>query len=211
MKLSCAVVMGRLHIIPRLPRFLERYPDVQVSLAFSDGFVDLIEGGIDLALRVGNLTDPSLIARRIGLTRRVVVATPGYIERHGAPLTPADLKDHNCIVYGGLASRSNWLFNGRDGPFSVPIAGRCHVDSTEALRAAILAGIGIGVAPIWHFVDGEIDNGTLTVLLDDYAPETHPIHAVYTTKRFLAPKIRAMIDFLSDEFERDPSFCAVAK
>lgn len=206
LKLACAVVMGRLHIAPRLPRFLDLYPDVGVDLAMNDGFADMVEEGIDLAIRVGELTDAGLIARRIGTTRRVVVATPDYLARKGEPQTPADLAAHDCVVYNRLATGANWPFVAGDAPISVPVSGRVHVNNTEGLRAAVLSGIGIGIGmvPIWHFVDREIETGTVKVLLAGHEPKPHPINAVYPSRRHLAPKVRAMIDFLAAEFELDP-------
>lgn len=211
LRLACAAVLGRLHILPRLPRFLERYPDVAVDLVMSDDFTDLVEQRIDLSIRVGALTDPGLVARRIGTTRRVLVATPAYLERHGEPQTPEGLRQHSCIIYTRLATGMNWPFTGRDGPISVPIQGRIRVSSTEGVRAAILSGLGIGMVPIWHFVDGEIASGRLKLLLPGYEPGPHPIHAVYPTRRFVAPKLRAMLDYLATEFELDPLLSAYAE
>ncbi len=204
LRLAVAEVMGRLHLLPRLPRFLDRHPDLSVDLVLSDGFTDLVEEGIDLALRVGELTDPSLVARRIGLTRRVVVATPGYLARRGVPATPADLRGHDCVLYSRLASGAAWLFDGPQGPLSVPVAGRVRVSTTEAVRAAVLGGLGIGMVPVWHFVGREFEEGRLVRLLQAWEPKPQPIHAVWPTRRFLAPKVRAMIDFLAAEFELDP-------
>ena len=201
LRLAVAEVMGRLHILPRLPRFLDRYPEVSVDLVLSDGFTDLIEEGIDLALRVGELSDQGIVARRIGLTRRIVVATPGYLDRHGVPATPEQLRGHRCIVYARLASGASWRFA---GGLSVPITGRLRVNSTEAVRAAVLQGLGIGMVPAWHFVGDEIESGRLRVLLDAWEPEPQPIHLVYPTRRHVAPKLRAMADYLAAEFELDP-------
>ena len=187
-----------------LPRFLALYPDVAVDLAMNDGFADMVEEGIDLAIRVGELTDDGLIARRIGTTRRVVVATPEYLARKGEPRTPADLAGHDCIVYSRLATGATWPFVTGNAPISVPVSGRVRVNNTEGLRAAVLNGIGIGMVPIWHFVDREIETGAVKVLLAGYEPKPHPINAVYPSRRHLAPKVRAMIDFLAAAFERDP-------
>ncbi len=206
LRLSAATVMGRLHVLPRLPRFLERHPDLGVDLLLGDGFTDLVEAGIDLALRVGVLADPGLVARRIGLSRRIVAATPGYLARHGTPVTPDDLRSHSCIVYAGLATGAAWTFEGPQGTISVPVTGRLRVDSTEAVRAATLGGLGIGMVPVWHFVDGEVEAGRVIPLLREWGAPPLPIHAVYPTRRFLAPKVRAMIDFLAEEFGADRQF-----
>lgn len=211
LRLACAAVLGRLHILPRLPCFLERYPDVAVDLVMGDDFTDLVEQRIDLSIRVGALTDPGLVARRIGTSRRVVVATPDYLERHGEPRTPEDLRDHACILYTRLATGANWPFTGKDGPNSVPVQGRLTVNSTEGVRAAILSGLGIGMVPVWHFVDREIETGRLRVLLPEHEPAPHPIHVVYPPRRFIAPKLRAMLDHLATEFELDPLLSAYSE
>jgi DNA-binding transcriptional LysR family regulator len=204
LRLASAVVFGRLHLIPRLPRFMARYPDIEIDLKMTDGFSDLVEEGIDLSIRVGLITDNNLIARRVGTTRRVVVATPNYLARRGVPRTPLDLQQHDCIVYSRLATGENWTFSGPNGPITTPISGRFHVNNTEGARAAILEGLGIGYVPVWHFTEREVETGRLTVLLKDFEPPAQPISAVYHSRRFLALKVRAMIDFLASEFEIDP-------
>ncbi len=204
LRIATAVVFGRLHIIPRLPRFMARYPDIDIDLVMNDGFADLVEEGIDLSIRVGLITDNNLIARRVGTTRRVVVATPDYFARKGTPSTPADLQHHDCVIYSRLATGENWSFVGPDGPISIPIAGRFHVNNTEGVRGAVLQGLGIGYVPAWHFVDNEIENGKLAVVLKEFEPPSQPISAVYPSRRFLALKVRAMIDFLDSEFAIDP-------
>lgn len=204
LRLAAASVMGRLHVLPRLPQFLERHPDVSVELVLGDGFTDLVEQGIDLALRVGVLEDPGLVARRIGLSRRIVAATPAYLARHGTPQTPDDLRHHACIVYAGLATGAAWPFEGPTGRLSIPVSGRLRVDSTEAVRSATLLGLGIGMVPVWHFVDGELETGRLVPLLQAWEASPLPIHAVYPTRRFVAPKVRAMIEFLAEAFDATP-------
>jgi len=204
LRLGVAEVMGRLHVLPRLPRFLGRHPDLAVDLVLSDGFTDLVEEGIDLAIRVGELQDPGLIARRIGLTRRVVVATPAYLAARGVPGAPDDLRLHDCVLYSRLAAGAVWHLEGPEGPVAVPVRGRVRVSTTEAVRAAVLGGLGIGMVPVWHFVDREIEEGRLVRLLQAWEPKPQPIHLVYPTRRFVAPKVRAMVDFLAAEFELDP-------
>lgn len=204
LRIAASVVFGRLHVIPRLPRFMARYPDIEIDLMMNDGFSDLVEEGIDLSIRVGLIADSSLIARRIGTTRRAVVATPDYLARRGVPRTPEDLQSHDCIVYSRLATGENWTFAGPDGPFTMPINGRFHVNNTEGVRAAILEGLGIGYVPVWHFVDGEIESERLIVLLRDFEPQPQPISAVYSSRRFLPLKVRTAIDFFATEFALEP-------
>jgi DNA-binding transcriptional LysR family regulator len=208
LRIAASVVFGRLHIIPRLPSFMARYPEIEIDLLMNDGFSDLVEEGIDLSIRVGLIADSSLIARRIGITRRTLVATPDYLARKGFPQKPDDLQQHDCIVYSRLATGENWSFTGPDGPVTMPITGRFHVNNTEGVRAAILEGLGIGYVPVWHFADREIETGKLTVLLKEFEPPAQPISAVYPSRRFLALKVRAMIDFLDSEFGIDPKLSA---
>ncbi len=204
LRLSCAVVLGRLHILPRLAELMAQYPDLTLDLRLNDAFADLVEEGIDLAIRVGDVTEPGLVARRIGTTRRVVAATPGYLARAGIPRSPADLAAHDCIVYDRLASGANWSFISPAGPLSVPVRGRLHVNSTEAVREAILCGLGIGYVPTWHFVDGEFASGKLVPLLEAWQPKPQPISGVYPSRRHLAPKVRVALDFFAAAFAADP-------
>jgi DNA-binding transcriptional LysR family regulator len=204
LRLACSGVFGRLHIIPRLKRFRARYPDIEIALYMSDGFTDLVEEGIDLAIRVGETRDGALIARRIGTTRRAVVATPEYLALHGTPMKPEDLSGHRCIVYDRLLTGASWTFVTPTGPFTVPVSGPVHVNNTEAVRAAVLEGLGIGYVPVWHFVDGEIESGRLVTLMRAFEPPPQPISAVYPTRRFLAPKVRVAIDFFAAELDLDP-------
>jgi DNA-binding transcriptional LysR family regulator len=208
LRLACAEVMGRLHLLPRMDAFLAAHPGITLDLVLSDGFTDLVAEGIDLAIRVGELTEPGLVARRIGHTRRVVVAAPGYLARRGIPLTPDDLRRHDCIVYARLATGAAWPFRGPAGAVSVPVAGRLRVSTTEAVRAAVLGGLGIGLVPVWHFADDEFRQGRVVELLEGWQPEPQPIHAVHPSRRFVAPKVRAMIDFLAAEFAAEPLFAA---
>jgi DNA-binding transcriptional LysR family regulator len=204
LRLACSGVFGRLHIVPRLARFRARYPDIDIALMMSDGFSDLVEEGIDLAIRVGAVTDAGLVARRIGLSRRVAVATPAYLKARGRPEHPTDLGMHDCIVYDRLLAGANWSFKTGEGPLSVAVKGPIHVNNTEAVRAAILEGLGIGYVPAWHFVDGEIEGGRVELLFRPFEPDPQPISVVYPSRRFLPPKVRAMIDYLTAEFALDP-------
>jgi DNA-binding transcriptional LysR family regulator len=203
LRLSCAGVFGRLHVVPRLARFRARYPDIEIALMMSDGFSDLVEEGIDLAIRVGKVVDAGLVAKRVGHSRRVAVAASEYLGRRGRPQHPNDLAGHDCIVYDRLLAGANWSFSTPEGPVSIAVKGPIHVNNTEGVRAAVLEGLGIGYVPAWHFIDGEIESGRLVVLLRDFEPPPQPISAVYPSRRFLPAKVRAAIDYLAAEFELD--------
>jgi len=203
LRLATPVVFGRLHVVPRLPAFLARHPEVAVDLIMSDGFADLVEQGIDVAIRVGEVTDPGLIVRRIGMVRRVTVATSAYLRRRHAPACPADLADHDCIVYTRLATGNRWTFEGPKGPVTVDVAGRFRADNSEAVRDGVLGGLGIAVIPAFAFTD-EIATGAVQVLLKEFEPRPLPMHAVHPSRRFVPMKVRAIVDYLADEFARDP-------
>jgi DNA-binding transcriptional LysR family regulator len=204
LRMGCAVVFGRLHVMPRLPRFMARYPEINVDLSMNDGFTDLVEENLDLSIRVGVITDQNLVAKKIGITHRVVVATPEYLKKNGTPKTPRDLTEHSCIVYSRLAAGANWSFDSSSGVINVPVSGRFRVNNTEGVRAAVLQSLGIGFVPEWHFVENEIAKKKLVVLLKDYQATPQPINAVYPSRRFLSPKVRVMIDYLAQEFALDP-------
>jgi DNA-binding transcriptional LysR family regulator len=202
LRIATPVVFGRLHIVPRLPAFLSRNPDVSIDLVMSDTFTDLTEQGIDLAIRVGEITDPGLIAKRIGMVRRVTVASPAYLKAHGKPRTPSDLADHACIVYTRLSTGNRWLFEGPSGPIAVEVKGRYQADNSEAVREGVIAGLGIAVIPVFAFT-AEIERGNVKVLLKAYEPRQLPMHAVYPSRRYVPLKVRVMIDYLAHEFALD--------
>jgi DNA-binding transcriptional LysR family regulator len=203
LRIATPVVFGRLHIVARLPAFLARDPDVSIDLTMSDTFTDLAEQGIDLAIRVGEITDPSLIAKRIGIVRRVTVASPAYLKKYGTPRTPADLADHSCIVYTRLATGNRWVFESTGGPLTVEVKGRYRADNSEAVREGVLAGLGVAVIPAFAF-NTEIDSGKVKVLLKQNEPRQLPMNAVYSSRRFVPLKVRTMIDYLAHEFALDP-------
>src|ERR1700676_5251970 len=177
LRLAMPVVFGRLRVIPHLKEFLTRYPDVTIDLAMNDAHADLVEEDIDLAIRSGEVTDNSLIARKIGVTRRVVVAAPSYLRGKTLPKRPGDLAAHDCLTFTGTTAGARCLFNA-PGPRR-------------------------GLPPVRQFTD-ELDTGRLVVPLDGYEPKPEPIHAVYPSRRFVPQKTRVMIDFLEQRFAMDP-------
>jgi DNA-binding transcriptional LysR family regulator len=203
LRLAMPVVFGRLRVIPHLKEFLTRYPEVSVDLVMNDANADLVEEGIDLAIRSGEIADSSLIARKIGVTRRVVVAAPSYLRGKALPKHPADLAAHDCLTFTGIPAGVRWQFESPEGPVSVEVKGRVRTRNSEGIREALLSGLGIGYAPIWHFND-ETETGRLVILLRDYEPKPEPIHAVYPSRRFVPHKTRVMIDFLEQRFAMDP-------
>lgn len=202
LRLSCPVSFGQLQIMPRLKTFLDRYPEIKVDVMMTDQFVDLVEEGVDLAIRIGEVQDPALITRRIGTTRRVTIGSQSYFEQAGEPQVPDDLTHHNCIVYTRLATGNEWHFQSATGLAKIKVSGNCQANNSVAVREAVLSGLGIAVSPIWLFGD-QVDRGLKTVL-QAYQPTPLPIHAVYRRGRFQSAKVRCLIDFLADEFKLDP-------
>ncbi len=195
LRVNCSVAFGQMQIVPRLQRFLDRYPNLQVDLSMSDYYVDLVAEGIDLAIRIGNIRDPHLMSESIGMARFVTVAATAYLEKFGAPQTPADLVRHNCIVYTRQSTRNEWQFQGT----SVSVRGNLQVNDSAALREAVVAGIGIGTSPMWAFSEG-LANRSLKIILADYEPAPLPIRVVYRRGHFQPAKVRCFIDFLIEEF-----------
>lgn len=203
LRVATSVGFGRVQVAPRLGAFLERHPRLRIELEMNDAYVDLVREGIDVAIRVGELREDELIARRIGTTERVVVAAPAYLERHGAPATPAELARHDCIVYTGLATGDRWPFEGANGVETVRVSGKVRCSSGEGVLGVLLSGAGIAAAPLWQ-VGPEIAARRLRLLLPGHRPLPLPIHAVWPTSRRLSARVRALVDFLEHAFARDP-------
>ena len=201
--IGCPVLFGQMQIVPRLQSFMNRFPDIKIDLMMTDHFVDIVESGLDLIIRIGNHGDKDLISHQIGVTRRVTIATKKYFQNAGNPITPADLTKHNCIVYTNLTTVNEWHFQGSEGETRVTVEGRFQTNSSVAVRSAVLSGLGVAIAPVWMFGD-EIYRGDLQVVLQDYQPTPLPIYAVYRRSRFYPAKISSFIDFLTDEFKLDP-------
>ena len=201
--IGCPVLFGQMQIVPRLQSFMNRFPDIKIDLMMTDHFVDIVESGLDLIIRIGNHGDKDLISHQIGVTRRVTIATKKYFQNAGNPITPADLTKHNCIVYTNLTTVNEWHFQGSEGATRVTVEGRFQTNSSVAVRSAVLSGLGVAIAPVWMLGD-EIYRGDLQVVLQDYQPTPLPIYAVYRRSRFYPAKISSFIDFLTDEFKLDP-------
>lgn len=185
---------GRITLIPELPTFLARYPEIALDLNFSDQGLDLIGEGYDVAVRTGHITDSSLTARRlISSSSMLTVAAPRYLKEHGTPTTPADLKDHNCLV-GRFGPE--WPFREKNGRnITVRVRGNVVIHSGDALREAVVAGIGIAQGTHW-LLRKDLEIGAVKPVLSAYAPDGAPISVLYPANRFLPAKVRVFIDFL---------------
>lgn len=204
LRVNAPMSFGLLHLAPALPDFLLRYPDVDVDLTMNDRFVDLIDEGFDLAVRVGKLEDSSLVARKLAPVRRVVCASPDYLKERGTPQTPDDLTHHACLCYSNLSMAHEWRFVTEKGePWPVEVKGRLNVNNGDALKIAALRGLGFVNLPTF-IVGSELQAGTLVSVLDQFTPQDATLSAVYPHSRHLSPKVRAFVDFLAERFGPRP-------
>lgn len=204
LRVNAPMSFGYRHLAPAIPDFLARYPDVIVELTMNDRFVDLVDEGFDVAVRIGSLADSSLVARRLAPIRRVVCASPGYLAARGSPASPDDLKAHDCIGYSVLDQPQEWRFVDENGrPWPVAVSGRLTVNNGDAIRAAALGGAGFAYMPTF-IVGSDLQAGRLRAVLDDFVPQDMTLNAVYPHARHLSPKVRAFVDFLAEQFGPRP-------
>ena len=204
LRINAPVSFGLLHLAPAVTEFLETYPDVSIEMLVNDRVVDLLEGEFDVGVRIGRLRDSSLIARRIAPIRLAICAAPAYLARHGAPKTPDDLANLNCLEYTYFESRGEWrLLDPAGSEIAVPVSGRYLANNADVLRSTALAGGGIILAPT--FLLGEdLRAGRLVRLLPDYPPPEQALHALYPPGRHLSAKVRSFVDFLVARFGSEP-------
>jgi DNA-binding transcriptional LysR family regulator len=204
LRLNTPMSFGILHIAPALPDFLRQYPEISVDMNLDDRQVDVIEEGFDLSVRISEMQDSALIARRLAPCRHAVVASPEYLEHNGTPTTPDDLRHHNIISYRYQESAREWHFLDSDKKtISVPISGTVQMNNSLALREALLGGIGITRTPT--FVVGEdIQSGRLRQVLTNYETLEVSIYLVYPQRRHLSPKVRAFVDYFSERITDTP-------
>ncbi|CAN7800189.1 LysR family transcriptional regulator [Paraburkholderia hospita] len=200
LRVSLPITLGQRHVLPVIESFLEAWPQVSAEVTFTDRFVDLIEEGIDIALRIGEpRVDSRLITRTVAQQILIPCASPAYLNARGVPQCPGDLKDHNCLFFLSAGRRQPWLFveHGEKTQFNGP--GRLQMDSTEALRAAAVDDFGVVYLPT-YLVEEDIRAGRLTPLLEAYRQPGDPIRVVYPTRRHLSPKVRLFIDLLTSKW-----------
>ncbi|PNH91722.1 LysR family transcriptional regulator [Vibrio diazotrophicus] len=197
LRVTAPASFGRMHLIPAMNGFMQRYPELNIEFRFSDSIIDMVEGGFDVAIRAAELKDSSLVARKLAPDRRIVVASPAYLNQFGAPEKPQDLVNHQCINLIGL---DNWTFKTNEGVVSVKTSGRLRCDNGDAMRDATTGGLGISINSIWS-VYKQLKSGELVEILQDYplAMEAN-IWAVYPSSRLIALKVRAFIDYFSEYY-----------
>jgi DNA-binding transcriptional LysR family regulator len=208
LRVGSSVSFGRLQIAARLSDFLLQYPDVQVDLQLNDHLQDMVSEGLDVTLRIGELRDSGLIARRIGTTHRVTLASPAYLARHPAPKSPQDLSQHNCLLFNLLSSQNQWVYEKNGARHSVRIAGNAQSNNSEAVREMVLTGLGIALSPLWLFYD-DLKAGRVVALLQDYTAQSLPIQAVAAPNRRQSARVKAFVDYMADALAQAPELQAV--
>ncbi|WP_433736304.1 LysR family transcriptional regulator [Pseudomonas putida] len=204
LRIGSSVSFGRLQIAPRLPEFLRRHPEVQIDLQLSDQNQDLVSEGLDVTFRIGELNDSGLIARHVGTTHRVTVASPDYLSRHGQPQTPEELKEHNCLLFNLLSSQDRWTYKGHE----VRIKGNAQSNNSEAIREMVLGGMGISLSPVWLFSE-DLKAGSVTAILQNYIAQSLPIHAVSPANRRQSARVKAFVDYIALALESAPALQSI--
>ncbi len=193
--------IGRELVVSAVPAFLDEYPAIKIVLSMTDQMVDIVDAGVDVAIRVGRQQDSSFKARKIGESKRIVCASPEYLKNAGIPRTPADLEQHNCVTWRDHPGHNTWAFRGPDGVSKVRVSGSFFAKSADALVAAAVAGLGLSLLPDWN-MGIELRQKQLCAVLTEYeaSPVASPVYAVHAHQRYVPPKIRAFIDFLIETF-----------
>ncbi len=204
LRINVPMSFGILHVAPALPEFQRQYPDLTVDMNLDDRKVDVIEEGFDVSVRISELPDSSLVARRIAPCRHAVVASPSYLEQHGTPRSPEDLHDHNIITYRYHQSANIWHFQSKDTKsISVDVSGSLIMNNSLAIRESIREGIGITRTPTF-VVGKDVQEGKLVKVLTGYETLEVQIFLVYPQRLHLAPKVRAFIDFMAERISETP-------
>mgnify|MGYP000915426227 CR=1 FL=1 len=205
LRVTAPAGFGRRHVAPLLPQLLEAYPGIRVTLDLNDRLADLVNEGYDCAIRIGDLADSSLVSVRLADNRRMVVAAPAYLRRHGTPRHPSDLAGHNCLSLGASGSQTRgWLFtiDGKVTPQRV--YGTLECTDGAVLHAWTLAGLGLAWRSLWEVAD-DLKQGRLVTVLDDFAAPPNGIYAVYPQRKHLPLRVRVFIDMLRQQYaERLP-------
>lgn len=199
LRVTAPMSFGASHVAAQIAAYSKRYPRVSVDLVLNDRLADIVEEGFDLAIRIGRLSDSSLIARRIGETRLIVCASPDYLAARGRPLTPADLSDHECVLYSYASAGALWTFSGPNGAENVRVSGRVACNNGDAICRMAIDGLGVVVAPdfiVWPY----LQSGALQEILADYASAAVGIYAIHTSHRHAPLKLRTFIDQLAAAF-----------
>ena len=201
LRITAPTSFGRLHIAPHLPRFMEAHQGLVLDIVLTDEFTDIVAEGFDLAIRIGELVDTSLVARRLAPVRRILCAAPAYIDRHGQPESIADLAQHICLP---AHNHESWRLEGPDGQIAYRAEGPLITNSSEVIREAVISGAGIALRSTWD-IGPELKSGKLIQVLPQWEGTKHlAVSALYPSRQFLPAKVRLFVDFLADLYGPTP-------
>lgn len=195
LRVSVPSSFGRRYLMPVIAEYVRAYQGVRLDVRFSERFVNLVEEGVELALRIGKLESSTLVARRLGTVQRYLVATPAYLQGRSIPRTPEDLDAHQCIIYSRMPSAGEWIFESEHGRYVASINGPLLVDDADAMQEAVMQHLGIAILPEWSAVAG-IRSGRLQNLLSDFSIAALPLHAVYPETHWMSLRARSFLDLL---------------
>ena len=201
LRVSTSVAFGRRIATPLALKFMREHPEIHIDLSFDDRYVNLVEQGVDVALRMGRLADSALGARYLGTNPWLTAASPQYLAAHGTPRVPADLAKHACLVYSSVQGDDRWQFAGPTGEeASVPVAGPLRSNNLSAVLAACRAGMGLAVLP-WYVARESVADGTVVPVLADHTLPSQELHAVFPSPKLVPGKVRSFIDYLKEQLD----------
>ncbi|MGY3230323.1 LysR family transcriptional regulator for bpeEF and oprC [Luteibacter sp. HA06] len=199
LRVALSAALGRAYILRHLDEFLDLYPDVDIEFEIAERRVDLVAEGIDVAIRVGAVVDSKLVARQLGTTGCVTVATPGYIFEYGTPRHPMQVRDMPCVVFTSDGGAHPWRFEGAEEDFSIPAKAVLRTNDAEQIRSAVLGGIGMGQGPAYLYADA-LASGELVEVLGEFAAQPAPITAVSPAGRKAPRRVQVFVDFVAEKF-----------
>lgn len=201
LRVSIPSSFGRRYIMPIVAEYVRTYPLVRLDIRFTEQIVNLVEEGLELALRIGNLGASTLVARRLGFVRRHLVATPDYLRDRPAPRTPDDLAAHQCIVYSRISPIDEWTFESEHGRHVAVIRKPILVDDADAMQEAVTEHLGVAILPHWNAAEG-LRSGRMVNLLPEYSVAALPLHAVYPEAHWMSPRARSFLDLMIRRADR---------
>jgi len=205
LSLSAPTSFGILQLGQAIPVYTKQYPQVQVSLNLADRFIDVVSEGFDVVIRIAELEDSSLIARKIAPCKRIFCASPEYLAKNGVPKVPQDLAIHHCLVYSNELKPDVWTLHGPAGIESIKVSGPICADNGDVLKEAAVAGLGVTLLPTF-IVGPDIASGRLKQVLVDYCPPAISIYAIFPSRRYLSAKVRTFVDFIAGYFGNNPDW-----
>jgi len=203
--ISAPISFGVLHLQKAIPEYIKLYPRVKIALSLADRFIDVVSEGFDVGIRIAELEDSSLIARKIAPCKRVFCASPDYLRQNGIPNVPIDLAIHSCLTYSNDLKPDAWVLHGSEGKQSIKVNGPLCADNGDILKEAAISGLGIVSLPTF-IVGADLKTGKLQQVLTEYCPSEISIYAVFPSRRYLSAKVRTFVDFLSEYFGDEPGW-----